>query len=309
MKTINPKFLTTKEIQKCLDGYILQKIKPQNKELNRFITSNISFFRRYKIKNIFRKLFLKRQKDVSRVDKEYTQVWSTKQYPGSPDTKGGSYHYWNDEYFILEGWASKRVHLLLFSKVIEATKPKNYIEIGSGNGVMLMMLSLLHPNVNFVGLELTQAGVNAAKNLQKLDKLPDEIIKFIPRTIKEPKAFKKVKFIQGNACNIPFNNNHFDFVSTSLALEQMAAIQNKVLEEIIRISKGYIGLLEPFKDFNVSKLQKIYTSARDYLSLTTNDIEKHNDIKVISKFSDYPQKLIRGTAYLLAKKIMVNLDK
>lgn len=301
MKLINSNILTTKEIKKCLDGFILEKIKPQNKELNKFISSNISFFRFYKLKNILRNVLLKRLKAVSRVEKEYTQVWNTKQYPGSDDLKGGSYHYWNNEYYVLEGWASKRVHLLLFSKVIAATKPKNYIEIGSGNGVMLMMLSLMHPNVNFVGLELTEAGVNAAKSLQKLDKLPGEILKFIPANIKDPKAFKRVKFIQGNATKIPSKDNSFDFVATSLALEQMAAIQNKALEEILRVSRGYIGLLEPFRDYNTSKLQKIYTSARDYLSLTTEDIEKLN-LKVILKFSDFPQKLIRGAVYLLAKK-------
>jgi hypothetical protein len=41
---------------------------------------------------------------------------------------------------------------------------------------------------------------------------------------------------------MPFKKNKFDLVSTTLALEQMRAVQEVALKEISRVSKNYISL-------------------------------------------------------------------
>ena len=299
-KAIN--FPSNKEIEDCISSAFIRKVDIEDLRLKAFKESTMHFWRRYRFKTFFFRKIISPLKSVSRVKKEYAQVWLTEQYPGSADINHKYFLAWGNKTIEVIGWAEKRVHLMILSKVISQTKVKTYLEVGSGNGAMLMMLSTMHPNVKFVGVELTEEGVSAAKRMQLNDSLPIEMIKFVPGLIKDEKAFKRVDFIQGNAADLPFENNKFDFISTSLALEQMRDVQKLALKEISRVSAKYAGLLEPFPDFNQTPLRKIYTEAREYFSIPSTDLQIYG-LEVKQVFTDFPSKLTRGVAYVLSTKV------
>lgn len=299
MKKIN--FPTRNEIQKCLKKYLVSKVDANDATLKSKIISMTRFWKLYFYKYFIYKKFIGSLKSVARVDKEYTQVWSTNQYPGSLDINNNFYLSWNNDFFEVKGWGEKRIHLLIISNVLSQLKPKTYLEVGCGNGAMLMMLSVMHPDVLFTGVELTEAGVSAAKKMQKRKNLPNGMIDFLPKKAINLKAFKNIQFIKGNAKNLPFDDSQFDFVNTSLALEQMNSIQDFALNEISRVSKSYISLLEPFPDCNKTKLRKNYTKARNYFSVSIEDLKKYN-LTNMQTFFDFPQKITRGVGYVLSLK-------
>jgi len=292
------------EIRRCINNYLIREVSPSDRKLLDFIKSSTRFWIFYRLKSLAFKIFFGSFKTVSRVNSSYTQVWSTNQFPGHKDIKSKNYLLWGDEILEVRDWGEKRVHLLILSRIIASTRIKTYLEVGCGNGAMLMMLSTMHPDVHFVGIELTEQGVVSAKKIQSLRNLPAGMMEFIPETIKDASAFKRVTFMQGNAATLPFEKNKFDLVSTTLALEQMKAIQKRVLKEISRVSKNYVSLLEPFPDFNQTKLRKAYTKGRDYFSIPTTKLNFFG-LRILSVFDDFPSKIYRGAALVLAKKMKI----
>ena len=294
-------YLKTSEIRKCINKYLIREVSPFDRKLLDFIETSTKFWNFYRIKSLAFKILFGSLKSVSRVNSSYTQAWSTNQFPGHKDIKSKNYLQWRDKILEVRDWGEKRVHLLILSRTITSTKIKTYLEVGCGNGAMLMMLSTMHPDVDFVGIELTEQGVASAKKMQSLRYLPAGMIEFIPEKIKDASAFKRVTFLQGNAASLPFKKNKFGLVSTTLALEQMRAVQEVALKEISRVSKNYISLLEPFPDFNQTKLRKAYTKAREYFSIPTTELNLFG-LRVLYVFDNFPSKINRGTAFVLAKK-------
>lgn len=56
-----------------------------------------------------------------------------------------------------------------------------------------------------------------------------------------------LKFVQGNALNMPFEDNSFDLVFSSAVLEHVGSFENqcKFLSECLRVSKKYVFLTTP----------------------------------------------------------------
>lgn len=294
-------FLNENEIISCIKPYVIKEVNSNSESWKIFMSNSLKYWKLYRIRMFIKKLFLGTLKTVKRVNKEYTQVWNTNQYPGSKDIASSRFLLHHNKIYEVFGWGEKRVHLLMFSKLISQIKPKKYLEVGCGNGVMLMMLSLMHPEVEFIGIELTQSGIDAAKKMQGLNQLPKEILDFVPGLVKDPVAFKKIIFNQGNAADLLYADNEFDLVCTSLALEQMHAIQEEAIIELGRVSKKFIVMLEPFLDFNKTNLQKAHTSARNYLSLSVSDLARLG-LNVLAVFDKFPCKITRGAGFVLAEK-------
>lgn len=258
----------------------------------------------------WRKVFIKQKllrfltggtKQVWRVKHDYSQTWASGQYPGSAEVAGSRHVMrWGQEGLETSGWAEKRVHLLLFSKVLRQVRPAGVLEVGSGNGAMLMMLSAIHPAIRFTGIELTEVGVRAAKTMQALPSLPASMVDFLPLPSPEPQAYKKVRFETGNAAALPFEDRSFDLVLTSLALEQMDEIKDRVLREIARVSRRHVLMLEPFPDFNTTSTQRYYTGANNYFSATIESLPAYG-LKPVLAFDDFPSKITRGTGLVLAE--------
>ena len=183
-----------------------------------------------------------------------------------------------------------RLRQYLLVKVLEDVKPRRVLEVGSGNGINLLLLAGRFPDVEFHGVELTQQGIAAARSIQALPRLPQNLRKFAPFPLKDETAYKRVRFRQETAANLPYSDSEFDLVYTCAAVEQMERIRDKALGEITRVSNSHVFFYEPFHDVNQDGLSRRYIVARDYFQGRIADLAGYG-LRPIWATNDLPQKI------------------
>ena len=292
--------LTGEQIEKALYPHVVKRYAPDDVDWKKLIAHKRRYwFGRY-VMNFFWRLFFASAKAVDQVRKDYTHVWELEMYPGNIEVDNSIHHLsWRGGGLEVKGWAEKRVHLLLIRQIVEHIKPRRVLEVGSGNGALLMMLASMCPEPEYMGVELTEAGVAKAKKLQQLPTCLNGIEEFLPEPMKDSLAFKRVEFKVANATNLPFEDKSFDLVITSLALEQMNSIQNKVLLELGRCATRKVLMLEPFKEFNREIERYYFTKSREYFSVPIEDLSKYGLLPSLV-FNDFPSKILRGVGLVLA---------
>ena len=193
-----------------------------------------------------------------------------------------------------------RVRLYLLSKVIERLRPRKVLEVGSGNGLNLLLLASRFPEVSFAGVELTPQGLAAARSIQALDCLPPNLHRFAPFEIFSDQGIKAVDFIEASAADLPLEAGSFDLVYTSLALEQMEQIRESALSEIARVTCGHAFFCEPFGDVNAGPMPSRYVYLRDYFRGRVEDLTRYG-LEPLWATSDFPHKITLRAAAVLAR--------
>ena len=183
--------------------------------------------RRALLRMVKRILGLK-SRDKQAIQSEYHKAWSAGH--GKYDIAAGpakpAAWRWRGRKLALDGLAAARLRAPLLAAVIDRLEPRKVLEVGCGNGINLFSLAGDFPDVEFTGIDLTPAGIEAAKAVQAEDKLPPALAEYIPLPNPDPTAFKRIRFMQGSAAELPFADNEFDLVYTVLAVEQMERIRD-----------------------------------------------------------------------------------
>lgn len=247
---------------------------------------------------------LKNYRDKDFITNEYTRTWTKNDWPDNttdPEKEPFIACEFGDNGYLMRRGGLTRISLELLARTIELLKPRSVLEVGAGNGLNLMVLSSLFPDVEFTGVELTAAGVERAKSTQQQSKLPDAIANYCPRPNIDPTAFQRVNFTQGDASALEFDDNSFDLVFTKLAVEQMENIKHLALPEIARVSAGHLVLNEPFRDFNADSLRQASIQAKNYLNISIDELTTYG-IEPVYVFASWPQKLTGGNGYVVARK-------
>lgn len=208
---------------------------------------------------------------------------------------------WGDLRFMGRAVATKRVHLLYLIKLIKKLAPKSVLEVGSGNGLNLIGLATQFSDISLTGLELTSSGVDASNRIANKITLPQSILDFIPLPLQRLNIAETIDFYKGNACNMPFEDSSFDLVYTALALEQMEEVRNSALTEISRVANKWVIMIEPFRDFNDSGIQKLYIDANHYFSAKISDLSQYG-LKPLCIIDNIPNKIFMKIAIVLAIK-------
>lgn len=208
---------------------------------------------------------------------------------------------WNSNKFVLQGLGLRRLQTLRLMKLINKIKPKSVLDIGCGNGERLLQLACRFPEVKFTGVDLTQGGIDTAKNIQTFDELPESLVNISPETLIDLKAHKNIEFICASAKNLPFDDNSFDLVYTSLALEQMELIREEVLKEIYRVSNQYVSFYEAFKEYNQSLQHRAYIYGEGYFKGSIDDLKKLS-FRNIEVIDNIPQKHHETNVFVVAEK-------
>lgn len=242
-------------------------------------------------------------KKVARVHHDYSRAWALEQVPGAAAVENARYLMrWGERGLEVRGWAEKRVHLLLLSRILEELRPTTVLEVGSGNGMVLMMLATGHPAIQFTGIELTQSGIQAAQRVQAQPELPPAVLSFLPFATADGGAFRRVEFREGNAAALPWPDDSFDLVLTSLALEQMNQVRREALTGLARVAKRWVVMLEPFRDFNLTPERQLHTRSHDYFAATVADLPRYG-LRPVHVFDDFPSKVNRGVGLVVAEPI------
>lgn len=168
-------------------------------------------------------------------------------------------------------WLNASILVVLASK-IRALKPCNVIEAGSGNGVNLIALAAVFPDIDFTGLELTEAGVSAAKAAAQNETAVRNLVTFvfgddIASKISFP--LDNLNFRQHDL-TLPIDDARCDLVFTSLALEQMDMVFHKAFPTILSLANKQCLFFEPFLEFN-SGLTKNVLKTKSYLYRSFGD--------------------------------------
>lgn len=260
--------------------------------------------RRRALTRMIKRILGLKQRDRKAIQAEYHDAWSAGhgKYDVSAGPRKPAAWQWNERKLALDGLAAARLRAPLLCAVIDRLKPKRVLEVGCGNGINLLSLAGHFPDVQFTGIDLTAAGIEAAKRIQEGDALPQQLADYIPLELLDPKAFKRIAFVQGSAAELPFADGEFDLVYTVLAVEQMERIRDRALAEIARVTRGHVLMLEPFRDANLRGVRRLYALSRNYFRGSIKGLERFG-LEPLWATEDFPQEAFLGSPLVLAQRV------
>lgn len=236
------------------------------------------------------------------VRKSYERIWREFDWPDANlpgDAQRPTYATWKDETLVLKKGGLNQMVLDRIFAAISAINPASALEVGFGSGINVLALSVMFPEIKFAGIELSAEGFVTAKSVQDEDDLPDVIAAYCPREVKDGAAHKGIEFQQGDAANLPFDDNQFDVIFTRLALEQMELIRDDVLKGIQRVAKRAVILVEPFADYNQSDHLRLAKKAKNHFSLSVGELANYG-LRPRARFASWPQKVSEGIGIVVA---------
>lgn len=208
---------------------------------------------------------------------------------------------WRGRKMLASDIGATRVRQLLLTRAVEKLAPASVLEVGCGNGINLLLLACAFPAVAFSGIELTAEGWSAATHFQQLATLPKYMRDFAPFPIRDPSAFHRIRFLQGNAAHLPFADGEFDLVFTALALEQMEQVRDKALQELSRVARRHVFMIEPFREVNDAGWARRNVLGLDYFRGRIADLGSYGLTPVLAT-DDFPQETFLKSCAVLAKK-------
>ena len=217
-----------------------------------------------------------------------------------PQGAAGEYS-WGSRAFTMRNAGGTLARILSLAAVLTDLQPSTVLEVGSGDGLNLMFLASFFPNIQFTGIELTQAGVDVARDFQKQSFLPEEMTAMFSQRAVDRSAFRRIAFGQGSARELPFPTNHFDVVLTCVALEQMETIRDTALREVARVANSWTAMIEPFRDFNAQGMRRSYIQAYNYFAGNVEDLRSYG-LQPLHVSDDLPQKLNLHAGLVVSRK-------
>lgn len=209
---------------------------------------------------------------------------------------------WKDRRILLDENGIARLRGAIIAAVIRKLKPRRVLDIGCGDGIYPFLLAGAFPDIEFTGIELSEGGHKAAMDLQALPALPDHLARYNPLEQLEPEAYKRIKFVHGDACAMPFAPGEFDLAFTVGAIAQMKPVKDAAMREISRVTGGHLLTLEMFRDVNHGLWRRLNLVARDFTSDAISDLQAYQ-FEPIWATADFPQDALIGTALVLSRKI------
>lgn len=201
---------------------------------------------------------------------------------------------------LFRRYGRKRAHHLVFASLLPGLEVKTALEVGAGNGLNLLVMSTLFPEIEWSGVELTKAGVDVARSVQGEPELPQVLRDFAIKPLADPAGHRRVKFEQGDAAKLPFPDKSFDLVFSFQAFEQMQAIRDQAMKELNRVARRWVIMTEPFTTFNKEPVQRSYRARLDYLDLAVEDLPRFG-LTPEFQFADYPHKVTTASGVVLSK--------
>lgn len=240
------------------------------------------------------------------VQAEYADVWSRAGFdrydPGNA-ASGNTPWLWRNQRLLANTTGATRWRQLLLIRAIEKVRPRTVVEIGCGNGINLMMLACRFPQIAFTGIELTAQGHAAALAFQQAHvELPANLRAFAPEPLPDLTGFRRVRFLQGSATELPFDDGAFDLAITVLALEQMEQIRARALAEIARVVRSHTLMIEPFRDVNDGFWQRLNIRQRGYFRGRIAELADFG-LQPLVACADFPQKYILRAALVLSARV------
>jgi SAM-dependent methyltransferase len=260
--------------------------------------------RRLSLRRLLRRLLAsgRNARDQAEVRSDYEAHWDAKdaleRYVMGQDERMLCVA-WRDRGMMVAAQTLRHVHLLCLMRAIEAVEAQSVLEVGSGNGNIILTLAGRFPAVSFSGVELTQSGLAIARALQEQPTLPASFAERSPAPLMDLTAHRRVQLSNGDARELPFPDKSFDLVYTRLALEQMEAIRVQALREVTRVARRAVINIECWRDFNRDGPGRAYVRRQGYFAGRAADLEKHG-FRIVLATADLPQKVQFNSGLVVA---------
>jgi SAM-dependent methyltransferase len=295
---------TRSEIESAVAPYVTKRMAASSGEwreiFGREARKEKKIYRKQRIRSLFP--WAKHARPQTLVSDHYETHWSEIPWPRTKDPKADEKAIvcvWGEEGMLIRRYGRKRAHHLLFARLLRELNVKTALEVGAGNGINLLIMATLFPEIQWSGIELTEAGVQIGKSIQNEPRLPSVLQDFSVEPVRDATAHSRVTLQQGDASRLPFADRQFDLVFSFQALEQMQAVRDKAVAEMSRVTSQYVICTEPFLDFNQSEIQKHYREARGYLNLAAAEFPSFG-LQPFFQFGDWPHKLNLGVGLVAA---------
>ncbi len=171
----------------------------------------------------------------------------------------------------------RKFSLWHIAHTIRSFQPKTILELGSGNGINLLSLAVLCPDVrSFVGVDLTPEGVETARRIFRDPPIP-ELVYLTEQPehfIRESLARASIRFEQGNIRKLPFGDGSFDFSFSCWVFEQIPRAYLEGFREAHRVTSGQSLFLEEFKEAQENIFQLMHLMNVDYFHASFWEVEK-----------------------------------
>lgn len=139
---------------------------------------------------------------------------------------------------------------------------ENILEYGCGSGVNLILLNRLYGEKRLSGFEYPAARYASA------------LVNF------EIHNVELNNFFLADGRDLPLRDDSFDLVFTCHVLEQLKADLSKALNEVIRIAKKGVVLMEP-SNFKAKLSERLFLRYEQYCENLIDIIKDRNDVEVI----------------------------
>jgi hypothetical protein len=227
---------------------------------------------------------------VDRVVAGYERAWSTVSLGEQLGSAKQAWFEWQDDVMTARAIGRKHVHQLLLVRALEQIRPDSVAEVGFGNGFNLLLLAMQFPGVALAGVELTRAGVDAARRSSRDPRTTALLEPLAVSTVHRPAALDQDRLLQGRGDALPLRAKSVDVAFTTLALEQMDGVRDQALRELARIARRYVVMIEPFRDWNPDGIRRRYIEGQGYFDARVADLHAAGLNPVLAT-ADFPNKI------------------
>lgn len=229
-------------------------------------------------RDAFRGLFEKKKRrddDASR--QEYEGVWK------SSDRRLQKFLYkprpafYHGDAAVIRGLDLQKQAIHEISEMIRAFRPVSVLELGAGNGINLLALAALHPEIKtWTGIDITESGPEAAGQMYRSPPLEEltYMIGLDQAEISQRIPYAVIDIRVGDMRTLPFADASFDFVFSHVAFEQLPRDHLVAFREARRICSGHACFIEEFREAQRSFLQRIHLRNVDYFRASYRVVEE-----------------------------------
>lgn len=236
----------------------------------------------------------------SRVAAHYGRLWAAGPTGSGRAARPATPCLWGTRAVLADARGLKRVQLLYLMRLVDTLAPACVLEVGFGNGQQLLPLAARFPHIRFAGVELTTAGVAAARAACAEPEIARALRDYAPEPLVDLGAPRRLAVIQGDASALPFADASFDLVYTVQALEQMEPVREAVLAEIARVARAHVAMIEPFREWNASGLRRNLIRAKGYFSGRIADLPRYG-LEPVLATDALPSKLRMAVGLVVAE--------
>ena len=240
--------------------------------LKRFIINFLNFFFNLNLN-------YNNSRKIENVKNKYDDIAGSYIYKYEKDSKYLAYNHFEDKIYHINSRAIDHPANLI-SKFCDHFDLKSVIEVGAGELTTLLPVVQKTKKINFVsGLDLSFNRLKKGKEF--FDKYGVNIN----------------HLVACDASKLPYRDSSFDLVFSHYCIEQVPALAEKIINEMIRVASKYIIFIEPTYEFsNASTRNKILVKGYPILKRRhfTNNKSKiiYRDGLPFARYSTYAELTI-----------------